>query len=81
LLQYKETLTYISDNLCKELNSFELMSVADLLKIANWCVPPDYYSIYDLQPSIMTKMPNIFSLSVFGATLPNPTEMSPVNVK
>jgi len=22
------------------------MSVADLLKTANWCVPPDYYSIY-----------------------------------
>ena len=35
----------------------------------------------DLQPNIMTKIPNIFSLSVFGATLPKPTEMSPVKVK
>lgn len=37
--------------------------------------------VVNLQPNIMTKIPNIFSLSVLGATLPNPTEMSPVKVK
>lgn len=34
-----------------------------------------------LHPTSMTHMVNIFSASVFGATLPNPTDVNEVNVK
>lgn len=34
-----------------------------------------------LHPTSITQIVNAFSASVFGATLPNPTEVSEVNVK
>jgi hypothetical protein len=34
-----------------------------------------------LHPTNMTQMVKIFSASVFGATLPNPTDVNDVNVK
>lgn len=35
----------------------------------------------NLHPANMTQIVNIFSASVFGATLPKPTDVNDVNVK
>lgn len=35
----------------------------------------------NLHPTNITQIVNIFSASVFGATLPNPTDVNDVNVK
>lgn len=35
----------------------------------------------NLQPTNITTMVNIFSVSVFGDTLPKPTDVNDVNVK
>jgi len=37
--------------------------------------------LFDSHPSIIMQMAKIFSVSVFGATLPKPTLISPVKVK
>lgn len=39
------------------------------------------HSLRDLHPTSITHTVNIFSVSVFGATLPNPTEVREVKVK
>ena len=37
--------------------------------------------VCNLQPTSMSMIENIFSLSVFGATFPKPTEIRPVKQK
>lgn len=55
--------------------------------IINCILHPYYKGIFcsivpfNLHPTSITQMVNIFSASVFGATLPKPTDVNDVNVK
>lgn len=51
------------------------------IKYSTYHITPVIKYMLYLHPTSMTHMVNIFSASVLGATLPNPTDVSEVNVK